>query len=226
MVDQDWSGRVITGYTVVAEETSAAVAERAEATPRQRVDENLKRPDSLTGVTYKIKPVASEPALYLTINDVVLDAGTPFAHKRPFEMFINAKSMDQFQWVVALTRLASAVFRKGGDVTFLADELKNIFDPRGGHFSPGRGYVPSLVAEIGLALETHLRGLGLLPEAAGHGHGHGQGAVAAVEAAPAPDSSAGGWGEAARWCSKCNTKSVVVNDGCATCMNCGDSKCG
>jgi hypothetical protein len=124
--------------------------------------EKIERPDILLGSTYKVKTPLSEHALYVTINDVILNADTPHELRRPFEIFINSKNMDHFQWIVALTRIISAVFRKGGDVTFLVEELKAVFDPRGGYFKKGGKYMPSLVAEIGDAIESHLRIIGLI----------------------------------------------------------------
>ncbi|TAN02948.1 MAG: NrdJb, partial [Rhodanobacteraceae bacterium] len=120
------------------------------------------RPEILIGATYKIKSPLFEHALYVTINDIVLNAGTEFEMRRPFEIFINSKNMDHFQWIVALTRIMSAVFRKGGDVTFLVEELKAVFDPRGGYFKAGGVYMPSIVAELGNIIETHLTMIGLL----------------------------------------------------------------
>jgi hypothetical protein len=97
-----------------------------------RMHERLERPEVLIGSTYKIKTPISDHAMYVTINDIVLNEGTEYEQRRPFEVFINSKNLDHFQWIVALTRIISAVFRKGGDVTFLVDELKAVFDPRGG----------------------------------------------------------------------------------------------
>ncbi len=105
--------------------------------------ESVERPETLVGSTYKIKSPLFEHALYVTINDIVLNAGTQHELRRPFEIFINSKNMDHFQWIVALTRIMSAVFRKGGDVTFLVEELKAVFDPRGGYFKAGGVYMPS-----------------------------------------------------------------------------------
>ena len=107
--------------------------------------EKLERPETLIGSTYKIKTPLTEHALYVTINDIVLNQGTEHEKRRPFEIFINSKSMDHFQWIVALTRIISAVFRKGGDATFLVEELRSVFDPRGGYFKKGK-YTPSLVS--------------------------------------------------------------------------------
>ena len=127
-----------------------------------QMHEQLQRPEMLVGSTYKIKTPLSEHALYVTINDIVLNEGTEHELRRPFEVFINSKNMEHFQWIVALTLIISAVFRKGGDVTFLVDELRSVFDPRGGYFKKGGKYMPSLVAEIGDAIESHLRHIGLL----------------------------------------------------------------
>ena len=127
-------------------------------------------PEELHGATYKIKTPMSDHALYITINDIVLNVGTDHAQRRPFEIFINSKNMDHFQWVVALTRVISAVFRKGGDCTFLVEELKAVFDPQGGYFKRGGKFSPSLVAEIGEAIEDHLMKIGMLesPELGAH----------------------------------------------------------
>lgn len=113
----------------------------------------LPRPATLTGTTYKIKTPMSDHALYLTIND---------HDGRPFEIFIHSKAMEHFQWIVALTRVISAVFRHGSDVTFMVDELRSVCDPKGGYFQKGGRFVPSLVSEIGDVLATHLTMLGLL----------------------------------------------------------------
>src|SRR4249920_1165835 len=127
-----------------------------------QMHEKVERPDTLIGATYKIKSPLFEHALYVTINDIVLNQGTEYEMRRPFEIFINSKNMDHFQWIVALTRIMSAVFRKGGDVTFLVEELKAVFDPRGGYFKAGGVYMPSLVAELGAIIEQHLKSIGLM----------------------------------------------------------------
>src|SRR5258707_14957465 len=124
--------------------------------------EKVERPDTLVGATYKIKSPLFEHALYVTINDIVLNQDTEYELRRPFEIFINSKNMDHFQWIVALTRIMSAVFRKGGDVTFLVDELKAVFDPRGGYWQPGGKFMPSIIAELGYVIEKHLQTIGLL----------------------------------------------------------------
>ena len=153
----------IVKYSVVTAETSAAEEQRVQDNVIQ-MHEKVERPEMLLGSTYKIKTPLSEHALYVTINDIVLNPGTPHELRRPFELFINSKNMDHFQWIVALTRIVSAVFRKGGDVTFLVEELRSVFDPKGGYFKKGGRFMPSLVAEIGDVLESHLRLIGLLKD--------------------------------------------------------------
>ena len=133
----------IVKYSVAMDnaEASASVVTRietrAEETKVIRMHEKLERPEMLIGSTYKVKTPVSDHAMYVTINDIILNEGTPHEQRRPFEIFINSKNLDHYQWIVALTRIMSAVFRKGGDVTFLVDELKAVFDPRGGYWQPG-----------------------------------------------------------------------------------------
>ncbi|HBM08061.1 NrdJb [Pseudomonas sp. Choline-3u-10] len=227
----------IKGFKVVDEtlERPAVTADNAtgKATGKATVvemDESLQRPETLVGMTYKIKSPLFEHALYVTVNDVVLNAGTPHEQRRPFEIFINSKNMDHFQWIVALTRIMSAVFRKGGDCTFLVEELKAVFDPRGGYLKKGGVYMPSIVAEIGGVLERHLIHIGMLE---GHALDETQLKYLAEKRA-AYEASQGavtvepgeGFPAGAQLCSKCNTQAVVQMDGCATCLNCGNSKCG
>ena len=141
----------IVSYNLVTEEDKAKALEAKIQEDNAKViqlGEPLSRPDKLVGNTYKIKTPVTEHALYITINDVVMNEGTAQEHRRPFEIFINSKNMEHFQWIVALTRVMSAVFRKGGDVTFLVEELKSVFEPSGGYFKKGGKFVPSLVAEI------------------------------------------------------------------------------
>src|ERR1041385_8882658 len=132
--------------------------------------EKVERPEMLLGSTYKIKTPVSDHAMYVTINDIVLNEGTPYEQRRPFEIFINSKNLDHFQWIVALTRIISAVFRKGGDVTFLVEELKAVFDPRGGYWKPGGKFMPSLIAEIRDVIEKHLVSIGLMHKEGLDGH--------------------------------------------------------
>ncbi|MFZ9097227.1 MAG: NrdJb, partial [Methylophilaceae bacterium] len=147
----------IVGYSVVDKN----IKEQSKAEIVQ-IGEPLERPDHIRGTTYKVKTPVTEHALYITINDVVMNEGTDQEYSRPFEIFINSKNMDHFQWIVGLTRVMSAVFRKGGDVTFLLEELQSVFDPNGGYYKKGGKYVPSLVAEIGEVLEKHLIDIGML----------------------------------------------------------------
>ena len=195
----------------------------------EEVHESLKRPEMLLGSTYKIKPLMADHALYVTINDVVLNPDTDHEMRRPFEMFINSKNMDQFQWIVALTRVASAVFRKGGDVTFLVEEFKAVFDPHGGYLKKGGIYMPSLVAEIGHALEKHLIMIGLMKPAKIPAHQQkilDEKRAQFDSLAKSEKVEQGDFPEEAKICKKCHTKATILMDGCLTCLNCGDSKCG
>lgn len=215
----------IKGYEVVQEEPK-----RADSNVVQ-MHEKLERPEMLLGSTYKIKTPLSDHALYVTINDILLNEGTPHEKRRPFEIFINSKNMDHFQWVVALTRVISAVFRKGGDVTFLVEELHSVFDPKGGYFKKGR-YTPSLVAELGDVIERHLKLIGMIPTE--EMDEHRQKFIAekraelgkSTDAGSASDSDTRSFPTDALLCSKCSNKAVIKMDGCMTCLNCGDSKCG
>ena len=196
-----------------------------------QMHEKLERPEMLIGSTYKIKTPLSEHALYVTINDIVLNPETPYEKRRPFEIFINSKNMDHFQWIVALTRIISAVFRKGGDATFLVEELRSVFDPQGGYFKRGGKYTPSLVAEIGDAIEAHMKIIGMILE--DDLDDHQQKLVddkrqeyETRNQSGSENSSTTGFPAEARLCKICQTKAVVLLDGCMTCLNCGDSKCG
>ena len=181
----------------------------------QHLHEKILRPEVLSGTTYKIKTPLSEHALYITINNIVLNVNTPNECIHPFEIFINSKAMEHFQWIVALTRIASAVFRKGGDVIFLIEELRSVFVPKGGYFIK-RKYMHSLVAEIGFVIEQHLTNLGLyMPD-----NSLAMAAQEMLKEKTQPTNEAGSY------CLACGEYAVVKLDGCATCKNCGDSKCG
>ena len=164
----------------------------------------LDRPDELLGRTYKIKWLDSDHAFYITINDIEKDG-----RRRPFEVFINSKNMEAYAWALALTRMISAVFRRGGDVSFVVDELKAIFDPRGGQWMNGR-YIPSLLAAIGEVIERHLIEIGFL----------GQRGPSLVPEAHVPAE-----GARARFCPRCGDPSFVKLEGCDSCLSCGYSKC-
>ncbi len=231
--------KAIVGYEVLrADEDVSAAKEAVSAAPETTGDnvvqlhEKLQRPERLLGSTYKVKTPLSEHALYVTINDIVLNEGTEHELRRPFEVFINSKNMDHFQWIVALTRIISAVFRKGGDVTFLVEELHSVFDPRGGYFKKGGKYMPSLVAEIGDAIESHLKMIGMLKDDGPDEHQQQlidqkraeyekNQLNSAIQEDVESDFPAG-----AQLCNKCQTKAMIQMDGCLTCLNCGDSKCG
>lgn len=203
-----------------------------------QMHETLERPNKLIGSTYKLKTPdhVSAHAMYITINDIVLNEGTEHELRRPFEVFINSKNLEHYQWIVALTLIMSAVFRKGGDITFLVDELRSVFDPRGGYWNKGK-YMPSIIAEIGEVIEKHLIDIGMLksnePDAVQaeliekkKAEMQQEAKEAASSSEGASDTSAEPWMASATHCSKCNNKAVVLRDGCQTCMNCGDSKCG
>ncbi len=230
-------GSKIVSYKVVQQGVAPEpVAGEQEAVPASNVvhmHESFQRPERLVGSTYKVKTPMSEHALYITVNDVILNEGTEHELRRPFEVFINSKNMEHFQWVVALTRLISAVFRKGGDATFLVEELKAVFDPRGGYFKKGGVFMPSIVAEIGYAIEDHMKHIGLIDSRLEEHQQKfidekrreimGTAAPAVGEVHDAEDSP---FPPGASLCYKCSTRAVVLLDGCMTCLNCADSKCG
>jgi ribonucleoside-diphosphate reductase alpha chain len=162
----------------------------------------------LDGNTYKLKWPDSEHAIYITINDIEVNG-----RRRPFEIFINSKNMEHFSWTVALTRMISAVFRRGGDVSFVVEELKAVFDPRGGAWMQGK-YIPSILAAIGGVIEEHMVAIGFIG-GAGLGlksdpHGEVSGLVA----------------PRGRACPSCGSYEMRMVEGCATCATCGFSKCG
>ena len=228
----------IAGYKVLdVEAEEARIATEAESAEQQRLaevvhmHESVQRPEMLVGSTYKVKTPVTEHAMYITINDIILNEGSEHEKRRPFEVFINSKNMDNFQWVVALTRLISAVFRKGGDTTFMVEELKAVFDPKGGYFKPGGVFMPSIVAEIGHAIERHMQMIGMISAEKLDDHqkeflDKKRAEIEATQGAADSDNNAGDFPANATVCTKCNTKAVVLMDGCMTCLSCGDSKCG
>ncbi|MDO8982899.1 adenosylcobalamin-dependent ribonucleoside-diphosphate reductase [Cypionkella sp.] len=169
----------------------------------------LDRPAALEGQTYKVKWPGSEHALYITINDIII-AG----HRRPFEVFINSKNMEHFAWTVALTRMISAVFRRGGDISFVVEELKAVFDPRGGAWMEGR-YIPSILAAIGGVIERHLVSIGFI-------EGEGMG----LKTDPQMQVMAVGERPKGKACPSCGGYALQMKEGCMTCSDCGHSKCG
>ena len=174
-----------------------------------RMHEKLERPEVLVGSTYKIKTPVSDHAMYVTINDIVLNEGTEYEQRRPFEIFINSKNLDHFQWI---------------------DELKAVFDPRGGYWQPGGKFMPSIIAELGHVIERHLQSIGLIrkPELDEHQRKLVEQKRAEYEARiRQTDAFAKShFPEGAQLCLKCHVAAVVMLDGCMTCLNCGDSKCG
>jgi ribonucleoside-diphosphate reductase alpha chain len=190
-----------------------SVAEPAAATPPPapaplHSAEPLDRPTDLEGATYKLKWPGSEHAIYITINDITLAD-----RRRPFEIFINSKNMEHYAWTVALTRMISAVFRRGGDVSFVVEELKAVFDPRGGAWMEGR-YIPSILAAIGGVIERHMVAIGFLAA-------EGTALKSDPKAGAAPPGAPAG-----RTCPACGSPDLVMAEGCLTCAACGHSKCG
>ena len=172
------------------------------------LSEPLDRPQTLEGATYKLKWPDSEHAIYITINDIVQGG-----KRRPFEVFINSKNMEHFAWTVALTRMISAVFRRGGDVSFVVEEMKAVFDPRGGAWMQGR-YIPSILAAIGGVIERHMIAIGFL-------EGEGLG----LKTDPKAEVMAVGEGPRGPACPACGQFGMQMIEGCMTCPSCGHSKC-
>jgi hypothetical protein len=230
----------IIGYSVepeadkkLAEEAAAEVIAKAAQEKKSNVvhmHEKVERPEMLLGSTYKIKTPLSEHALYITINDMLLNPDSEHEQRIPFEMFINSKNMDHFQWIVALTRIVSAVFRKGGDITFLSEELKAVFDPTGGYFKKGGKFMPSLVAEIGEVLDSHLRMIGIIKDDVDENVqkliDEKRAEYEKAQSKSSPEEASSEFPAGAQLCKKCSTKAMILMDGCMTCLNCGDSKCG
>lgn len=237
--DADSSGNTDKSQSASSNNSSKTSGTKADVI---QMHETLERPQKLIGSTYKLKTPdhVSEHAMYITINDIVLNEGTEHEMRRPFEVFINSKNLEHYQWIVALTLIMSAVFRKGGDITFLVDELRSVFDPRGGYWNKGK-YQPSIIAEIGEVIEKHLIDIGMLksrePDAAQakliedkktelkREYEISQANANTTESNDETEIDEP-WMASATHCAKCNTKAVVVRDGCQTCMSCGDSKCG
>jgi hypothetical protein len=218
----------IVSYSVVDKTDDQTIEKKEIPAEVVQIGEPLARPDKITGSTYKVKTPVTEHALYITINDVIMNEGTDQEHRRPFEIFVNSKNMEHFQWIVGLTRVMSAVFRKGGDLTFLIEELESVFDPNGGYYKKGGKYVPSLVAELGQVLEEHLKNIGMLKVTAPEEHQ--QQLIDEKKAEyqkKNPDKlDESGFPKDAQLCNKCQTKAAIMMDGCLTCLNCGESKCG
>lgn len=194
----------ITNFRYLGESNAATTNETAKV---ESLSETTERTEILDGRTYKLRSPIYEAALYITINDIILNEGTMFETRRPFEIFINSKAMESFQWIVALTRMISAVFRKGGDVIFIVEELKSVNDPKGGYWKKGR-YITSIVAEIAEVIEQHFINLGLM---------------ASVESVPKLVKKVATPMEV---CPKCQAPALIKASGCSTCGSCGWSRCG
>ena len=203
------TGSVLTvSSTEAKSEPIAALVVEMETADVVYLSEPLERPAALEGQTYKVKWPATEHALYITINDVIISG-----HRRPFEVFINSKNMEHFAWTVALTRMISAVFRRGGDISFVVEELKAVFDPRGGAWMGGK-YIPSILAAIGAVIEQHLIATGFI---AGEGLGLKiDPQVEAVAVGERPRKS----------CESCGSYDLRMVEGCMICGGCGNSRCG
>jgi len=247
----------VTGSVLVTKSESPADAEQQElplappqemetAKPKDDLDaggvvymtQPLDRPEALPGQTYKIRWPESDHAIYITLNDVIQDG-----RRRPFEIFINSKNMEHYAWTVGLTRMISAVFRRGGDVSFVVEELKAVFDPRGGQWM-GRKYVPSLLAAIGDVIEQHMIDIGFLPNpqearegqrelkvvggtevSAGGGSGSGL-TVSGGSGRSSPNAGSAGTSAGMRGCPKCGQRALIRQEGCDMCTSCAYSKCG
>jgi len=206
------------GWLLFGDDTAPEVVTRDESDPNTPhgdvvyISEPLDRPEALEGNTYKVKWPNTEHAIYITCNDILLNG-----HRRPFEVFINSKNMEHFAWTVALTRMISAVFRRGGDVSFVVEELKAVFDPRGGAWMGGK-YVPSILAAIGGVIEQHMIAIGFIE---GEGLGlksdphEAKAEVVAINEAPRGPA-----------CTSCGSYDLRMIEGCKTCGSCGYSKCG
>lgn len=205
----------ITGYEVKKPESEA----KQEEAKVHHIAPLLERDDILEGSTYKIKTPNSDHAMYITINDIIVNAGAPDEHRRPFEIFINSKNMEHFMWIVALTRVISAIFRKGGDINFLVEELKAVFDPLGGYYKKGGKYMPSIVAEIGEVIQQHLVSIGMM-------EGQLNNAELQLKKQRIEEKLGADAISNANQCPKCAAMALVRMDNCDTCLECGHSKCG
>ena len=228
----------IVGYKVATKEQQQEAQAEANQIEHQQEDEanvvrmheRLERPEMLRGTTYKIKPPVSDHAMYITINDIVLNQGTEYEKYRPYEIFINSKNLDHYQWIVALTRVLSSVFRKGGDVAFLVEELKAVFDPKGGYFAGEGRFMPSIIAELGYVIERHFKSIGIIsPEVLDE---HQKELIEKKrQEFENQDKQTDAFvnqefPHGSTLCGQCNTVAVVLMDNCETCLNCGYSKCG
>ena len=199
----------VTGAVLSVSETTESAPEVDTGADVVYIAEPLDRPEALDGHTYKMKWPESEHAIYITINDIIMNG-----QRRPFEVFINSKNMEHYAWTLALTRMISAVFRRGGDVSFVVEEMKAVFDPRGGAWVRGK-YIPSMLAAIGSVIEEHMIRIGFIS-------GEGQ----HLKADPASEVIHLGTQKRGKSCPSCGGMGLQMVEGCMTCMDCGHSKCG
>jgi ribonucleoside-diphosphate reductase alpha chain len=195
---------------------------KADAAPPLSYEVPLARPETLPGATYKLNWPESDHAIYITVNDIMVEEAPGRMVRRPFEVFINSKNMEHYAWTVALTRMISAVFRRGGDISFVVEELKAVFDPRGGQWMSGR-YVPSLLAAIGDVIARHMVEIGFLPAppAKAANASDDVGNVVSLK----KDTGKDGRDRRFRACPKCGTFALIRLEGCDSCTSCGFSKC-
>lgn len=196
----------ITGSVLSVSEDSSDAPEIDQGADVVYIAEPLDRPDALEGHTYKLKWPESEHAMYITINDIVQNG-----QRRPFEVFVNSKNMEHYAWTLALTRMISAVFRRGGDVSFVVEELKAVFDPTGGAWMQGK-YIPSILAAIGGVIETHMVRIGFISAEGQHLKSDPEAKVLGMTRGKS--------------CPSCGTPDMRMIEGCMTCASCGHSKCG
>jgi ribonucleoside-diphosphate reductase alpha chain len=199
----------VTGSVLSVSETAEIVPKMDNGVDVVPITEPLDRPEALDGHTYKMKWPESEHAIYITINDIIQNG-----KRRPFEVFINSKNMEHYAWTLALTRMISAVFRRGGDVSFVVEELKAVFDPRGGAWVQGK-YIPSMLAAIGGVIEEHMVEIGFIGSEGMH-----------LKTDPASEVIHLGQMARGKSCPSCGGVGLQMREGCMTCLDCGHSKCG
>lgn len=222
----------IIGYKILAEETP-----KDEGFIPEHMNEGVERPFKLHGTTYKLKPLGHERGLYLTINDIVMNAGTDHEQRYPYEVFLNSRQMENFEWITALTCFISAVWRKGGNINFSVDELESTFSPKGSymgpdHHNPGKNkFYDSVVSEIGSIVRLHFIELGLMKPV--YNINQEQEMKQAVqipeeELNNKEDTSElePGTFRMDKKCSECDSDIFRMADNCPTCVDCGNSKCG
>lgn len=205
------TGSVLTVETIEEKEITKPEIEGSSGGDVVYMSEPLSRPSDLDGKTYKIKWPDSEHALYITINDI-----ESHGMVRPFEIFVNSKNMEHFAWTVGLTRMISAIFRRGGDVSFVVEELKAVFDPRGGAWIGGK-YIPSILAAIGNIIERHMIAIGFLISKNSEDHTTKSIHLNGIELSNGLENS--------KLCPSCGEFSLHMREGCMTCSSCGHSKC-